>query len=176
GVGLVLTLVFGKTKAKKSEEVVLELPKEDEIVLNMPMEGVVQDISKCADEMFASKTLGDGIFIEPINHKVFAPADAKVEFIFPTKHAVGLSLKDGSNIMIHFGINTVEINGEGFTYYVKEGQEVKKGDLLIEMDIETIANKGYQTQTMMVLSELHNDRSYNIQSEHKKIIIRAVGE
>lgn len=176
GVGLVLTLVFGKTKAKKSEEVVLELPKKDEIVLDMPMEGIVQDISNCADEMFASKTLGAGIFMEPINHKVLAPADAKVEFIFPTKHAVGLSLKDGSKIMIHCGINTVELNGEGFTSYVKEGQEVKKGELLLEMDIETIANKGYQTQTMMVLSELHDGRTCNIQPADKKIIISAIGE
>lgn len=175
-IGLVLTIAFGKIvmKKEKNTESVDAVLQENTITLSMPMEGAVKSVEESADSMFASKVLGDGVCIHPTKQEVIAPADGKVEFVFPSKHAIGISLLDGSKIMIHCGINTVELNGEGFTSFVEANQMVKKGDLLLKMDIDLIKEKGYQTQTMMVLSEIASNRSIAIQPAKGNIVISAV--
>ena len=176
GLGLILTIVFGKMRKAKVEENENDEKidySEESITLSMPVEGKVKEIVECADPTFASKALGEGVFIEPTSPQVTAPADGKIEFIFPSKHAIGLCLIDGTKILIHCGIDTVKLNGEGFTSFVEVGQRVKKGDLLLEMDIKAIKDKGYNTQTMMVLSEIAKERQATVQAEEGNVVISA---
>lgn len=180
-IGLILTIVFGNMQKKKEpvaekvevQATPIEVTK-DSVTLIMPMKGTVKRIEECEDAMFAAKTLGDGVCIDPESQEVVAPADGKIEFVFPSKHAVGLSLHDGSKVLIHCGINTVELNGEGFTSFVEANQMVKQGDVLLKMDIDFIKEKGYQTQTMMVMSEVAKDRTINIQEKEGNIALSAI--
>ena len=183
--GIVICYTFGKAKTKKvivDEEKVNENTSEikvesitdtnlDELTLISPIKGEVKDISESSDETFASKVMGDGILVNPSEEIFVAPADAKVELVFPTKHAIGLSLKDGSQILMHCGINTVSMNGEGFEVYVEEGQEVKQGDKLIKMDLEKVKQAGHSTQTLMIVNELPDGRKVEVNPDSKTPII-----
>ena len=183
--GIVICYTFGKAKTKKvivDEEKANENTSEikvesitdtnlDEIALISPIKGEVKDISESSDETFASKVMGDGILVNPSEEIFVAPADAKVELVFPTKHAIGLSLKDGSQILMHCGINTVSMNGEGFEVYVEEGQEVKQGDKLIKMDLEKVKQAGHSTQTLMIVNELPDGRKVEVNPDSKTPII-----
>lgn len=183
--GIVICYTFGKAKTKKvivDEEKANENTSEikvesitdtnlDEITLISPIKGEVKDISESSDETFASKVMGDGILVNPSEEIFVAPADATVELVFPTKHAIGLSLKDGSQILMHCGINTVSMNGEGFEVYVEEGQEVKQGDKLIKMDLEKVKQAGHSTQTLMIVNELPDGRKVEVNPDSKTPII-----
>ena len=183
--GIVICYTFGKAKTKKviaNEEKVNKNTSEikvesttdtnlDEIALISPIKGEVKDISESSDETFASKVMGDGILVNPSEEIFVAPADATVELVFPTKHAIGLSLKDGSQILMHCGINTVSMNGEGFEVYVEEGQEVKQGDKLIKMDLEKVKQAGHSTQTLMIVNELPDGRKVEVNPDSKTPII-----
>ena len=183
--GIVICYTFGKAKTKKvivdeekanenTSEIKVESTTDtnlDEITLISPIKGEVKDISESSDETFASKVMGDGILVNPSEEIFVAPADAKVELVFPTKHAIGLSLKDGSQILMHCGINTVSMNGEGFEVYVEEGQEVKQGDKLIKMDLEKVKQAGHSTQTLMIVNELPNGRKVEVNPDSKTPII-----
>ena len=183
--GIVICYTFGKAKTKKvivDEEKANENTSEikvesitdtnlDEITLISPIKGEVKDISESSDETFASKVMGDGILVNPSEEIFVAPADAKVELVFPTKHAIGLSLKDGSQILMHCGINTVSMNGEGFEVYVEEGQEVKQGDKLIKMDLEKVKQAGHSTQTLMIVNELPDGRKVEVNPDSKTPIM-----
>ena len=183
--GIVICYTFGKAKTKKvivDEEKVNENTSEikvesttdtnlDEIALISPIKGEVKDISESSDETFASKVMGDGILVNPSEEIFVAPADAKVELVFPTKHAIGLSLKDGSQILMHCGINTVSMNGEGFEVYVEEGQEIKQGDKLIKMDLEKVKQAGHSTQTLMIVNELPDGRKVEVNPDSKTPIM-----
>ena len=183
--GIVICYTFGKAKTKKviaNEEKVNKNTSEikvesitdtnlDEITLISPIKGEVKDISESSDETFASKVMGDGILVNPSEEIFVAPADAKVELVFPTKHAIGLSLKDGSQILMHCGINTVSMNGEGFEVYVEEGQEIKQGDKLIKMDLEKVKQAGHSTQTLMIVNELPDGRKVEVNPDSKTPII-----
>ena len=183
--GVVICYTFGKAKTKKviadeekanenTSEIKVESTTDtnlDEITLISPIKGEVKDISESSDETFASKVMGDGILVNPSEEIFVAPADAKVELVFPTKHAIGLSLKDGSQILMHCGINTVSMNGEGFEVYVEEGQEVKQGDKLIKMDLEKVKQAGHSTQTLMIVNELPDGRKVEVNPDSKTPII-----
>ena len=183
--GIVICYTFGKAKTKKvivDEEKANENTSEikvesitdtnlDEVALISPIKGEVKDISESSDETFASKVMGDGILVNPSEEIFVAPADAKVELVFPTKHAIGLSLKDGSQILMHCGINTVSMNGEGFEVYVEEGQEIKQGDKLIKMDLEKVKQAGHSTQTLMIVNELPDGRKVEVNPDSKTPIM-----
>ena len=183
--GVVICYTFGKAKTKKviadeekanenTSEIKVESTTDtnlDEITLISPIKGEVKDISESSDETFASKVMGDGILVNPSEEIFVAPADATVELVFPTKHAIGLSLKDGSQILMHCGINTVSMNGEGFEFYVEEGQEVKQGDKLIKMDLEKVKQAGHSTQTLMIVNELPDGRKVEVNPDSKTPII-----
>lgn len=183
--GVVICYTFGKAKTKKviadeekanenTSEIKVESTTDtnlDEVALISPIKGEVKDISESSDETFASKVMGDGILVNPSEEIFVAPADAKVELVFPTKHAIGLSLKDGSQILMHCGINTVSMNGEGFEVYVEEGQEVKQGDKLIKMDLEKVKQAGHSTQTLMIVNELPDGRKVEVNPDSKTPII-----
>ena len=183
--GIVLCYFIGSIKSKKVIEEVKTETKEifkndnnnkveeiiEEVSLIAPVNGEVKDISESSDETFASKVMGDGILVNPVEEIFVAPADAKVELVFPTKHAIGLTLKDGSQILIHCGINTVSMNGDGFETYVEEGQEVKQGDKLLKMDFKKVAEAGHSTQTLIIVNELAEGRKVIVDANSKTPIV-----
>ena len=161
----VLTIVFQKgnmfaakdaknTDKENEPEPAMEAKKTSgKVVVLNPVKGEVENIEKSVDGTFASKMMGDGLAIKPAEGKLYAPMDSKVESIFPTGHAVTLSSKEGVNILIHIGVDTVNLEGKGFTKHVQDGDEVKAGDLLIEFDPEYIRSQGLSDQTMVVVMD-----------------------
>ena len=118
-----------------------------------PMNGRILPVSQSADEMFASRALGDGMAVDPADGLVCAPCDGTVTMIFPTGHAMGIASDSGFEVLIHAGIDTVKLNGEGFEVFVEQGQHVKKGDRLLRMDLDFIRSEGLNPQTMMIFTE-----------------------
>lgn len=110
-----------------------------------PIAGKVVGLAEVPDQAFSQGLLGEGYAIEPTEGKVYAPMSGTVGPLFPTGHAVGVTTKEGYEILIHLGIDTVELEGQGFTTKVTDGQKVKQGDLLIEMDVEKVKELGKPT-------------------------------
>jgi PTS system D-glucosamine-specific IIC component len=108
------------------------------IILNSPLTGDAKDLSEAPDEAFANKMMGDGAVVVPVDGNVVAPADGEITFVFPSKHAIGLTTTDGLELLIHIGIDTVKLDGKGFETFVKDGDKVKKGDKLLSFDLEFI--------------------------------------
>ena len=119
--------------------------------LGAHMNGEAVPMEEVKDEAFASCALGEGIAIEPSEGKLYAPADATVDNLFDTHHAIGLVTETGAELLLHIGIDTVKLGGEHFTPHVKVGQKVKKGDLLISFDMDAIKAKGYLCTTPMIV-------------------------
>ncbi len=160
----IITFVSWKDSDSDVEEDasdVEELTEEEKEVniLVSPLNGEAVDLSTVSDEMFASKTLGDGIAIVPKDGKLYAPCDAEVVMLFETKHAIGLRTSNGAEILIHIGVNTVSMEGVGFTAFVKQNDKVKEGDLLIEFDLDAIKEKKLDPTVMVVNS---NSTSYKV--------------
>ncbi len=120
-------------------------------VLYAHMNGIAVPLEKVADEAFATKVLGDGVAVEPTEGKLFAPCDGKVETVFETKHAVNLISDSGCELLLHIGIDTVQLNGRYFEAHVKDGQRVQKGELLISFDLQGIKKAGYKVTTPMIV-------------------------
>jgi PTS system beta-glucosides-specific IIC component len=120
--------------------------------IHVPIPGARIDLSEVPDEMFSQKLLGDGFAIRPTEGKVYAPFDGTVEMIFDTYHAIGLKSTTGTEVLIHIGIDTVNLKGEGFTPKVKAGDQIKTGDLLMAFDINKIINNGYAIETPVVVT------------------------
>lgn len=123
----------------------------DDGIITAPLSGKAVKLENVPDQTFAQGILGLGAAIEPTEGKVVAPGDGKVETLFDTLHAVGLTLDNGKELLIHVGINTVELKGEGFKAYVSEGDRVTKGQTLITFDMDFIKRKGYQTITPVLV-------------------------
>ena len=134
-----------------------EAPKETEKssmkdeLLGAHMNGTVVPLSEVQDEAFASGALGDGVAVEPSEGKLFAPADGKIETVFVTKHAVGMTTDAGTELVLHIGIDTVRLEGRHFETHVEAEQHVKKGDLLVTFDMEAIKAEGYLCTTPMIV-------------------------
>lgn len=126
-----------------------------------PLSGEVIDIAKVEDVTFSQKMLGDGIAIVPVDGKLVAPADGTIIQLFHTKHALGIDIK-GLQLLIHVGMNTVELNGEGFTAHVAEGDKVKKGDLLLEIDLDLLREKGYPIETPVVITNMEDVKNLKV--------------
>ena len=121
-------------------------------ILVSPLTGELVALPDVPDEVFASGMLGKGIAINPSVGKVFAPADAEVTTLFPTGHAIGLKTAKGAEMLIHIGMDTVKMNGDGFKTHVAQGDNVKKGQLLIEFDIDKIKKAGYPVITPVLVT------------------------
>lgn len=169
-VSAVLTAIFWKKfnierEDNKAQTSVKEEVKEIEVQestadtaeetneLYAPMKGEVLDVSKSADPAFASKAMGEGVAINPSEGVIYAPADGTISLIFPTKHAMGITLNSGIELLIHAGIDTVKMEGKGFETFVETGAKVKKGDKLLSFDMDLVKEKGYQTQTMFLVAD-----------------------
>ena len=123
-----------------------------EETLTSPVNGTQISLSEVADETFASEMLGTTVAVEPADGKIVAPCDGEVSNIFETGHAVCITTESGGELLIHIGIDTVKMDGKGFTKKVSDGDKVHAGDILVEADLEEIKNAGYQTTTMMILT------------------------
>ena len=123
-------------------------------VLLSPFSGEAAPITEASDEAFAGKMMGDGYIVRPGEGMACAPEDATVSFVFPSKHAVGLMGDDGTEYLLHIGVDTVNLNGEGFETYVKDGDRVKKGDKLIAFDIEYIREHAKSDECIIVFTSL----------------------
>lgn len=160
GIGMVLAIVvaFIVTCILHKRNVEGKTPAENEN-LAAPMKGTVASITECPDPTFASKAMGDGFVIFPEDGKFYAPANAEVTMTCPTKHAFGLMTNDGTEILVHIGLDTVELNGEPFTMHVKKGDKVKKGQLLVDADLKAIEAAGKETATAVIIT---NGKAVNL--------------
>lgn len=121
------------------------------IVMYSHLSGTVVNIENVEDDVFSQKILGDGIAVEPSEGKLYAPCDGKIDSIFDTKHAVNILSTDGTEVLLHIGIDTVKLGGKHFEAHVSDGQEIKKGDLLITFDIDAIKAEGYKVTTPLII-------------------------
>ena len=122
------------------------------VMITSPLSGEVLPLTQVKDQVFSSGALGKGVAIKPSEGKLYAPADGVVTTLFPTGHAVGITTETGAEILMHIGMDTVELDGQGFTVKVKQDDHVKKGDLLVEFDIEAIEAAGFSTITPIVVT------------------------
>ena len=179
GVAFVLTWMFGykdpvsgtcqeaekeKTQGEKAEAEKLEIQESvtGEILLDSHMEGEAIPMSEVKDETFAAEVLGKGIAIIPQKGEVTAPCDAVVETVFATRHAIGLKADNGAEILIHVGINTVELGGKFYTSHVKEGDRVRIGQVMLTFDMEKIKEAGYDLTTPMIITNSDDYQEINI--------------
>lgn len=126
--------------------------------------GYVIPIEQVNDPVFAEKMMGDGFAVDPTDSHVYSPVTGKVLSIFPTKHAIGLQTDSGLDVLVHMGLNTVEMKENAFTIHVTEGQMIEAGDLLAEMDLETIKAEGKETTIVVVFTNTEVIQSYELTS------------
>ena len=126
-----------------------------------PMAGKAVPISEVPDPTFAEGMLGNGVAIEPAEGKVYAPCDATVDMMFTTGHAVSLVADNGAEILIHVGLETVSLEGKPFTVHAANGDKVKKGQLLIEVDLDAVKAAGLPTITPMVVCNTDEYPTFN---------------
>lgn len=119
-----------------------------------PITGKLMPITEVPDPVFSQKMMGDGFAIEPSEGKVYSPVAGKIQTVFPTKHAIGILSDEGHEILIHFGMDTVSLGGEGFKAHVKEGQKVTPATLLLTVDLKAIAPKVPSLITPVVWTNL----------------------
>lgn len=161
----VLTCLFGIPEEVLVPEEGEEIKTEDENITEIqqekisevqsiaaPVSGKILPLEEVADPTFASKVLGDGFAVEPETSEVKAPFDGTVQLVYDTGHVVGVISDSGKEVLIHIGIDTVSMNGEGFDIHVKEGQKVKKGDVLVEADLQKIQAAGKATTVMLIVT------------------------
>ena len=150
------TGISGKTNDENTNtEVPAEKEENKQIsekVIKSPMNGTVIPLSEVPDAVFSSEMLGKGFGVEPSEGKAYAPVDGEVTTVFDTKHALGLMSKNGVELLIHIGMDTVKLNGRGFDVKVKAGDQVKAGDLLAEFDMDLIKSEGYPVTTAVVIT------------------------
>ncbi|MFB1083376.1 glucose-specific PTS transporter subunit IIBC [Jeotgalibacillus sp. JSM ZJ347] len=127
-----------------------------------PLNGEAVSITEVPDQVFSGKMMGDGFAIKPSDGIVHSPVNGKIVNVSPTKHAIGIESDQGQEILIHFGIDTVKLNGEGFTVHVNEGDQVKAGDLILEADLEAIESQVPSIMTPIVFTNLMNGETVEV--------------
>lgn len=125
--------------------------QQDSLIITAPVDGEAIEISKVKDETFSQEILGKGIGVIPSTADILAPADGTITMIFPTGHAFTMETEDGIELLVHIGIDTVNLKGEHFEKRLEEGAVVKKGTAVIHADLDAIAGKGYDTTVVMVI-------------------------
>ena len=128
--------------------------KNEEVGIVAPITGELLPISEVPDPVFSQKMMGDGFAIKPTEGRVYSPVSGKVLNVFPTKHAVALESKDGLEILIHFGMDTVTLKGEGFTAHVSEGDKVSANDLLLSVDLDVVSPQVPSLITPVIFTNL----------------------
>lgn len=159
----VFTLLLWKEDGITQEEVALTARSIEENEIYSPIEGEVVELSQVHDELFSNKALGSGMAIIPEKGELRAPANGTIKMVFETLHALGMESENGTELLFHVGIDTVELNGQYFENFVKVGDKVKKGDLLLTFDIDKIKAAGYDLITPIVIT---NTNDYEIAYTH----------
>lgn len=116
------------------------------------VDGTCISVDKVKDEVFSQKLMGDGFAIIPSSNLIVSPSSGRVEVVFPTGHAIGIKTTNGVEVLVHIGIDTVNLNGEGFQTLVKQGSKVKAGQPIVKLDVELIKEKGYDLTTMTIFT------------------------
>ena len=162
---------YAETEAAKAEETEVQ-PQEaqgqkviETITVCSPITGLAADLSKVPDEAFAGKMMGDGAAVTPEDPYVRAPEDGEVAFVFDTKHAIGFVMDSGVSILIHVGIDTVKLNGEGFEALVESGQTVKKGDPMLKLDLEYLKAHAPSLASPVLCTELEDNQRIRLLKE-----------
>jgi len=161
GISLVISMGFSFVASYityKDEETKVEL-KNDEIDIVTPIEGKVVALKEVKDEAFSNELLGKGVCIIPTGNQVFAPVSGTVTNLFPTLHAIGITSYDGVEVLIHIGMDTVNLNGQYFKAYVKQGDTVKRGQLLVEFDRDELLKMNINLQTPVIITNTHDMKS-----------------
>lgn len=180
--GGVLTYIVGfnedEEKEEKYEKNSFEnrIASGDALKIAAPVSGKVLSVSDVKDEVFSSGVLGRGVGIIPEEGKVYAPFDCMVEMVSDTKHAIGLLSDEGIMTLIHMGINTVNLDGKGFSVRVKKGERIKKGDLIAEFEKDFLIKEGYDPTVIFIVTELGEDQSVEIISSDRVNALESVME
>ena len=148
-----------KTQEAKEQKVV------ERIVISSPITGLAADLATAPDEAFAQKMMGDGAVVTPEDPFVRAPEDGEVAFVFDTKHAIGFVTDSGISLLIHVGIDTVKLNGEGFETLVESGQTVKKGDPMLKLDLEYLKANAPSITSPVLCTELEDNQRIHLLQE-----------
>ncbi len=155
-VSFVLTMVTYRDEVKPSQSKVVTDTHNKVTNIVSPVTGEVKDLSKVEDDAFASGALGKGVAIIPTDGKIVAPCDGEISTFFPTGHAFGIVSDTGAEILVHIGLDTVKLNGKYFTVKAKQGDKVKKGQLLLEVDLKGIQSEGYPITTPVIITNSDN--------------------
>lgn len=150
----------GETKNTETEKKVVK-----RIVISSPVTGMAADLGTAPDEAFAQKMMGDGAVVIPEEAFVCAPEDGEVAFVFDTKHAIGYMTDSGISLLIHVGIDTVKLNGEGFEVLVENGQKVKKGQPMLKLDLDYLKANAPSLATPVLCTELEDDQRIRLLKE-----------
>ena len=148
-----------KIEETKQEKVV------ESILISSPIQGIAADLATAPDEAFASRMMGDGAVVTPVDPIVRAPEDGEVCFIFETKHALGFVTNSGVSLLIHIGIDTVKLNGKGFEVFVENGQKVKKGEPMLKLDLEYLKKNAPSIVSPILCTELADNQKIRLLKE-----------
>lgn len=173
GVSFVITMILGFEDVAVDEETqklkgTAAAALNNSIMIKSPLKGEVVELSTIKDETFASGIMGKGVAIMPSQGKLVAPVKGEITAIFPTLHAVGITAEEGTEMLIHIGMNTVQLEGKHFNAHVKNGDKVSIGDLLIEFDIDAIKAAGYDLTTPIIIT--NSDKYTDVLATEKQKI------
>ena len=155
----------GETKQEETKNTETEKKVVKRIVVSSPVTGMAADLGTAPDEAFAQKMMGDGAVVTPEEAFVCAPEDGEVAFVFDTKHAIGYMTDSGISLLIHVGIDTVKLNGEGFEVLVENGQKVKKGQPMLKLDLDYLKANAPSLATPVLCTELEDDQRIRLLKE-----------
>lgn len=154
-VAFILTYVYGKGHLKEEVAEQEELSLKDEIIVS-PVNGTPESLTKVNDQVFSAKLMGDGAAVIPSDGTIYSPVNGTVTIVYETKHAYGIKSDNGAEVLIHIGLDTVNLKGEHFESFVKQGQRVEKGDKLGSVDLDAVKKAGYDTTVMVVITNTPN--------------------
>ncbi|MFC6465001.1 PTS glucose transporter subunit IIA [Marinilactibacillus sp. GCM10026970] len=145
---------------------------EKKLTVYNPVKGTVKKISEVNDEMFSKKLMGDGFAVEPDSNDIYSPIKGKVISVFPSKHAISIKAKGNQDVLIHIGIDTVELNGDGFELNVTEGDTVDYNTKLVSVDFDYVKTNGKETDVIVVFPETEDKElsvEYGVTNQNKEI-------
>ncbi|MCM3653438.1 beta-glucoside-specific PTS transporter subunit IIABC [Metabacillus litoralis] len=183
GIIIAIVVAVGMTFVLKFEQPAVEegAEEEEKVVVQArpstvfsPMKGIVRPIEEVDDTTFSSGIMGEGLAIQPTEGRLVSPVNGTVTSLFNTNHAIGLTSDTGAQILVHIGLDTVKLDGKFFKAYVKQGEEVKLGDLLIEFDLEAIKAEGYDTITPVIImnsKEFSDVKRSNLKTTNAKEVL-----
>ncbi|GAA5416095.1 PTS system beta-glucoside-specific EIIBCA component [Paraliobacillus ryukyuensis] len=167
----IVTLILFKEKKEdkaKSNSSNTSLSHHTDLTIYSPVKGELIPLTDVKDDVFSTKVMGDGLAIQPEEGALFAPADGKIEMVFNTKHALGIELDNGAQLLFHVGIDTVQLQGEYFEAHVEVGEEVKQGQQLLTFDLNKIITEGFEPTIVCVVTN-NEDYQVEVQNQDKQV-------